>query len=182
MSIAIKASTAERRRHSPASASGNTRVRSPRTVTTSCGRVSARRTSSPGRERIPEDGGTTISTGSVGPSLRPDSQAALAPAKTASGVRTRRQAESFSHGSSGSLAQQYSPWLIRRQVLPLNLCRVSPAARASSSEKGLVLNSDGMRGALPTRAGWRSSMHVATQPVNRLTTARSGFGSAGMPR
>lgn len=45
---------------------------------------------------------------------------------------------------------------MRRHALPLNELNVSPAVRASSREKGLLVSSGGMHGVLPmrTRMPW----------------------------
>jgi len=178
MSIAIRASTAARRRQRPASVSGNTRTRSPRTVTTSDGRISTCRTTRPTRVRSAEDVGTTTSTGSVGSRSSPNSQAALAPANTASRGSTRRHAESVSQRSSGKPDQRYSPWPMRRQLLPFSCLGVRPARRASAREKGLRLNSAGTKGALPTTGASDFATRLPTYPVNGAFWPKrtSGFG------
>jgi hypothetical protein len=75
-------------------------------VTTSPGGILQRRTLSPGRDRMPECGGTTISTGLVGSKSSPEIHAAVEPAKTASSGSMFRHALNTCHGSSVRPLQQ----------------------------------------------------------------------------
>jgi hypothetical protein len=106
MSIAIRTSIAVHRRDRSRNVRLRFVVRSPRIVTVSPGGIVQRRTLSPDRERIPECGGTSISTGSVGLKSSPAIQAAVAPAKTVSAGSNRCHARNTSHGSSGRPFQQ----------------------------------------------------------------------------
>jgi len=106
MSIATGASTAGHRRQMSEIVRRSSVARSPRTETISRRAISQRRTLSPSRDRMPERAGTTISTGLFGRRSRPRSQAAVAPAKTASGGSKRCHAESSSQWSSRRPLQQ----------------------------------------------------------------------------
>ena len=172
MSIATNASTDGQRRHSPARVGGSDVARSPRVVTTSAGGMSRWRTKRPARVRIPDEGDTATSTGSAGSRSRPDSQAALAPTNTASDGRSRRHADSVSHGSSRSPDQRYRPVPMRLQLLPLRARRLTPASRASSTVKGRRFSWGGTFGLLPTRAGCGRPGAATTQPVKPPDSVR----------
>jgi hypothetical protein len=95
---------------------------------------------------MPECGGTTISTGSVGLKSSPEIHAAVEPAKTVSAGSNRCHAPNTCHGSSARPLQQYSPAPMRRHALPFSELFVSPAVLASPNENGLSVSSVGIRG------------------------------------
>jgi hypothetical protein len=167
MSIATRASTAVRRKQSPARVRGSAVTRNPRIDTTSFGGIAYRPTMSPRRERMPDRGGATISTGLVASTSRPNNQAAVSPAKTTSSGSKRRHAASVKNVSSLWAALRYSSAPMRTQALPLRALSVSPAARASSREKVPLGSASGMRGDLGTLGGCRLAAFVPMLHVKR---------------